>query len=145
MFPCIGEECDFCKDGVGSQVRYVLAVIETSSRRAGLIEFGKSNGQLIRDWTLRNNGLRGMRIEVSKTSKSIQSRTIVAYVEQPLEPWYLGMDVPDVQLALYLTWHKAGMRMPQQFAERMKEYQSGPVLSKKIIDTLGRMERSKKA
>jgi hypothetical protein len=142
MFPCSGEGCAFCAEGIGSQVRYVLAVVETSSRRAGLIEFGKSNGQLIRDWTARNNGLRGMRIEVSKTSKNVQSRTIVAYVEQPLEPWYLGMEVPDVALALYLTWHKAGMIMPAQFADRMREYQSGPPIAKKILDTLAKMDRS---
>lgn len=143
MYPCAGDGCEMCKEGVGSQVRYVLAVVETSGRRVGLIEFGKSNGQLIRDWTARNNGLRGMRIEVSKTTKSVQSRTVVEYVSIPCEPWYLGMEVPDVAQALYLTWHKAGMIMPKQFAERMRDYQSAPPISRKIMETLGRMEHGK--
>lgn len=142
MFPCSGEGCGFCEEGIGSQLRYVFAVVETSSRRAGLIEFGKSNGLLIRDWMGRNNGLRGMRIEVAKASKNPQSRTSVSYVSQPLEPWYLGMEVPDVALALYLTWHKAGMIMPQAWADRMREYQAGPPIARKILDTIGKMDRN---
>jgi hypothetical protein len=58
-----------------------------------------------------------MVVEISKHSKNVQSRTVIQYVEQPCEPWYLGMEVPDVSTALFLTWHKAGMRMPEELVE----------------------------
>jgi hypothetical protein len=102
-------------------LRFIFAVAERETRRVGLIEFGKGNGQLIRDWSERAGGLRGVCLEVEKHSRSNQSRTEVRYVEAPCEPWYLGMAVPDVQLALYLTWHKARMVMPATFSERMSE------------------------
>ena len=121
MCPCSGSGCELCSAGVGAQLRFVFAVAERSTRRVGLIEFGKGNGQLIRDWSERAGGLRGVCLEVEKHSRSNQSRTEVRYVEAPCEPWYLGLAVPDVQLALYLTWHKARMVMPAAFAERMSE------------------------
>lgn len=121
MCPCSGSGCELCSAGVGSQVRYVFAVAETSTRRVGLFEVARGNGQLIRDWSERCGGLRGMRLEVEKHSRSSQSRTEVRYVEAPCDPWYLGLAVPDVQLALYLTWHKAGMVMPAAFDQRMSE------------------------
>jgi len=55
---------------------------------------------------------------VSKHSKNVQSRTEIRYVDVPCEPWYLGLGVPDASTALFLTWHKAGMRMPREFQER---------------------------
>lgn len=137
MFPCQGSECEFCSEGVGSQVRYVLGVCEVTTRRTGLLEVGRGNGELIRDWTGRHGGLRGMRLEVGKSGRSAQSRTVVTYVDRPCEPWYLGIVVPDIQLALYLTWYKSNMVMPSGFAERMREYKSGPEISRKILDTLG--------
>ena len=121
MCPCSGSGCELCSTGIGSQLRFVFAVAERSTRRVGLIEFGKGNGQLIRDWSERAGGLRGVCLAVEKHSRSNQSRTEVRYVETPSEPWYLGLQVPDVQLALYLTWHKARMVMPVAFSERMSE------------------------
>jgi hypothetical protein len=108
-----------CAAGIGAQVRYCLAVAERSSRRVGLLELGRENGQLIRSWTSRNGGLRGMTIELTKHSRSVQSRTEVVYVDETCPPWYREVGVPDVLLALYLTWHKAGVKMPAAFAERM--------------------------
>jgi len=119
MCPCIGTGCEYCAAGIGAQVRYVFAVAETRSRRSGLIEFGRSNGYLIREWIGRSGQLRGMMLEVSKHGRSLQSRTEIAYVEHVCPPWYLGIPVPDVQLALFLTWHKAGMAMPAAWRDRM--------------------------
>lgn len=117
MAPCAGSGCDYCATGIGSQVRYCMSVAEMSSKRVGLIEFGRSNGLLIQDWVHRRGGLRGMVIEVSKHSKNVQSRTVIRYVDLPCEPWYLGLEVPDASTALFLTWHKAGMRMPEELIE----------------------------
>jgi hypothetical protein len=58
-----------------------------------------------------------MVIEVSKHSKNIQSRTELRYCESVPEPWYLALEVPDVATALFLTWHKAGMKMPEGLKE----------------------------
>jgi len=121
MCPCIGHGCDFCAAAIGAQVRYCVSCAEVTSRRVGLIEFGRSNGLLLRDWTPRAGGLRGMTIEVSKHSKSVQSRTELAYVDRICEPWFLSLGVPDPCLALYLTWQKAGMAMPEVFAKRMAD------------------------
>ena len=61
--------------------------------------------------------MRGMVIEISKHSKNVQSRTEIKYIDIPCDPWYLGLEVPDVSTALFLTWHKAGMRMPEELIE----------------------------
>jgi len=117
MAPCSGSGCDYCATGIGAQVRYCVSVAETSTRRVGLIEFGRSNGLLLRDWVSRKGCLRGMVIEVSKHSKNVQSRTEIRYIDMPCEPWYLGLEVPDAATALFLTWHKAGMKMPEELIE----------------------------
>jgi hypothetical protein len=62
-----------------------------------------------------------MVLEVGKHGSKVQSRTVITYVEHVCPPWYLQLSVPDAQLALFLTWHKAGMEMPEQFRERMKD------------------------
>jgi hypothetical protein len=121
MCPCAGSGCELCSTGIGGQVRYVFAVAETQTRRVGLIEFGRSNGLLIRDWSGRHGGLRGLHMCVRKHSKSTQSRTEIQYLEDTVDPWYLGLICPDPQLALYLTWHKMQMAMPDSFQQRMME------------------------
>jgi len=117
MAPCAGGGCDYCATGIGAQVRYCVACADTTTRRTGLIEFGRSNGLLLRDWMARTGSLRGMVIEVSKHSKNVQSRTEVRYIDMPCEPWYNTIETPDVSTALFLTWHKAGFRMPEELVE----------------------------
>jgi hypothetical protein len=131
MAPCSGSGCDYCATGIGAQVRYCIAVAETATRRVGLIEFGRQNGLLLRDWMNRAGGLRGMVIEVSKHSKNVQSRTEIKYIDIPCEPFWRGLEVPDCATALFLTWHKAGMRMPQELIEASR---------KKIQDQRDRIE-----
>lgn len=121
MAPCSGDGCDYCATGIGSQIRYCVSVADTSTRRVGLMEFGKSNGDLLRDWMNRNQGLRGMVIEVSKHSRNVQSRTDLTYIDIPCEPWWNGLEVPDPLIALYLTWHKAGFVMSQQLRDYAAE------------------------
>lgn len=119
MVPCIGAGCDCCAAAIGAQVRYAVAVAEISSRRTGLIEFGRSNGLALRDWAAQGFGLRGMTIEVVKHTKSVQSRTEVRMIDPVAPSGFLALEVPDPSLALYLTWHKAGFAMPAEFRDRM--------------------------
>jgi hypothetical protein len=119
MAPCCGQECDLCAAGTGVQIRYCFAVVEPLTRRVGLIEFGESNGRMIRDWGNRNGGIRGVQIEVFKHSKSAQSRTQINYIDEIPPLWIASCDIPDPALALYLTWSKANMPMPSEFALRM--------------------------
>jgi hypothetical protein len=121
MAPCAGSGCEYCATGIGAQVRYCVAVADTTTRRTGLIEFGRQNGLLLRDWSNRSGTLRGLVIEVNKHTKNVQSRTVLRYVDIPCQPWYLGCPVPDVALALFLTWHKAGMRMPEELVRHSQE------------------------
>jgi hypothetical protein len=95
----------------------VIAVAEVSSHRCGLMEFGRGNGLQIRDWMNRKGTLRGMVLQVNKHSKNPQSRTEMHYVDEACAPWYLSIEVPDPALALFLTWHKAGMDMPRELIE----------------------------
>jgi hypothetical protein len=114
MAPCSDSGCDYCATGIGTQVRYCFAAVEPTSRRVGLIETGKGNGQQIQDWAQRNGGLPGMVLEFSKHTKNPQSRTDIRYIDIPVEfPWRM-CEVPDIFLALYLTWNKAGHRIPQE-------------------------------
>lgn len=117
MAACVGSGCDYCATGIGSQVRFCMSCAEVATRRTGLIEFGKGNGEMIGDWARRQGTLRGLVIEVSKHTKSRQSRTEVRHVSSPAEPWFLPLEVPDIALALYLTWQKAGLQIPQALKE----------------------------
>lgn len=117
MNPCQGKGCELCKTGIGGQVRYVLPVAEVSTRRVGLLEVSRGIGQLVRSWIARHEGLRGMVLELSKHSLSKQSRTDVAYIDRPVPPWYLDLEVPDVRKALFLTWRKAGFEIPPGLSE----------------------------
>lgn len=117
MCPCVGEECDFCARGIGGQVRYVFACAEVATKRAGLLEVGRENGQLIRSWIARKGGFRGMVLELSKHSHSKTSRTEVQYIDREEPPWYLALDPPDVRRALLMTWKKAGFKLPPGLRE----------------------------
>lgn len=121
MWPCQGSGCEMCEHGVGSQVRYVLAVAEVSSHRVGLIEMGRGIGLQIREWMDRRSELRGMVLEWSKHSLSRQSRTEVIFVDRECPPWWRVQNVPDVHRALLLTWRKAEMAIPPSMREVKSE------------------------
>lgn len=116
MVPCVPPGCEPCGQGVGAQVRYAFAVADWETRRVGLVEVGRNNGLMIRELALSNGGLRGMVLDLSKEGRHRQSRTHVTYCGELASDWALGQDVPDVGLALYLTWVKAGCRVPEELA-----------------------------
>lgn len=112
MVPCFGEGCKLCADGVGAQLRYVVAAAETSTHRSGLLEVGNTVALELRDLDVRHQGLRGMVVEISKHSFSRQSRMELRYIEREEEQWWKEIDFPDIKTALYLGWQKAGYEVP---------------------------------
>lgn len=104
MEPCTGTSCQGCAEGLGKQLRFVFAVAETSTRRAGLLEVGQYVAELLHEWEGRNQGLRGMWVEVSKHTQAIRSRMEVSYIDRPVDPRLLELEVPDVRDALRRTW-----------------------------------------
>jgi len=107
-----------CEKGIGSQVRYVMGAVEVSTRRVGILEVGRGNGLLIRDWVGSRGEMHGLQIELEKHSHSRTSRTEVRWIQQEPPPWVHIVEVPDIRRALILTWDKAKMPIPPGMKER---------------------------
>ena len=112
MWPCLGPDCGMCKNSVGSQIRYVMGAVDISTRRVGILEVGRSNGMLIRDWVGARGAMTGQVIELEKHSHSRVSRTEIRRVEKEVGPWIHQIQLPDLRRALILTWDKANMPIP---------------------------------
>lgn len=112
MIPCEGDDCELCAKELGSQIRYVFSVVEISTRRAGLIELGKTNALLIRDW----GGLDGyptfVAFEVYRPGRAKQSRLDVSRIEEKCLPWAMRIPIPDPMTALRLTWERQSLSAP---------------------------------
>lgn len=125
MWPCTAPGCPVCEDGVGRQVRYCFAVVETGTRRVGLLEVSESIGQVIRSWTPRNEGLRGMSLFFTRHSHSIKSRMEVEFVEQEQVAWWRELEVPDPKVALELTWSKMLAKKPCLQTRTAEDFRRG--------------------
>ena len=114
MVPCLGDACELCSRGVGSQVRYVFGCMEPLAQRRGLIELGRQPALLIRDRAPAMGGLRGMTIAITRYSNSKLSRMEIDFPdrEAPAELW----DVPEPNLrrALVSTWQSARCPIPDE-------------------------------
>jgi len=115
MRPCYGDDCEECKKGTGGQIRYVLAGVEVSSRRVGLLELGRAVGLQIRDYAQSMGTARGMWLEFGKESHAKQSRMIVQMIEKPVEIDWMELSVPNMKEALVATWTKAQIPLPEGF------------------------------
>lgn len=113
MRPCPGEGCELCAEGVGAQVRYCFSVVDVETRRVGLIELGRGHGMELQEWSGGNGGLKGLQFEAHKDGKASQSRTVLCYIDQVAPDWVSGVEGPEVRLALFLTWDKAGFPVPE--------------------------------
>jgi len=122
MWPCSGSSCGLCEDGVGRQVRFVFAVVEVSSRRVGLLEVSESVGRLIRDWIPRHQGLRGMHLYFGRHSSSVKSRMEVEYADEFDVAWWADLEVPDIKVALELTWTKMKAKLPDSKDEPSRRF-----------------------
>lgn len=113
MIPCLGEGCKVCAEKVGAQLRFVVAAADVGTHRSGLLEVGNTVALELRDLAVRHDGLKGLVVEISKHSFSRQSRMELKYVDREEPPWWREIDVPDIELALWLTWQKSGYDMPE--------------------------------
>lgn len=112
MVPCAGAGCRLCADGVGAQLRYVVAAAEVATHRSGLLEVGATVALELRDLAVRHGGMRGMVFEIQKHSFSRQSRMELRPCEDETSPWWREVDFPDPKSALFFGWQKAGFDVP---------------------------------
>jgi len=108
MKVCSGPVCDCCERGVGKQLRYVACGVEPTSRQLGVIEFSKPVAELLRDWSRRNGGFRGMMVEFTKATKSKHSRMEVKYIDAVATPFCLAVEPYDLGEVMRLTWERLG-------------------------------------
>jgi len=108
MWPCSKTDCPFCAEQIGTQVRWVFAVVSLSTRRVGLLEVSDSVAWMLRDWIPRFGALRGMHVFFQRHSHSIKSRIEVEYIDEESVAWWRDLPVPDAQEALDRTWEKMG-------------------------------------
>lgn len=113
MVPCLGDGCKMCAEGIGAQLRYVVAAAECSSHRPGLMEVGQTVARELRDLAVRHDGMPGMVVEFTKYSLAKNSRMEIRLVEREESPWWREIDVPDIKLALRLQWEKIGYELPE--------------------------------
>lgn len=81
--PCGGDECEFCRQGIGAQMRYVFDVYHATERRELVWETGESLALCVRALANGAASIRGLPLELHKASASERSRTICA-------PWAEG-------------------------------------------------------
>jgi hypothetical protein len=106
MIPCDGEDCLLCSRAVGTQIRYVFSVAEMQTHRAGLIELGKSNGLLIRDWGGQDGYPSFCGFEVWRPGRGKNSRLEVRRIEGDHIRWAMRLGMPDPMRALEMTWER---------------------------------------
>lgn len=107
MVPCAGEDCPLCERGLGTQARYVFSVVEWQTRRIGLLELGRGHALQIQDWMPQVGGLRGMSIELQRSSHSKQSRVDMTFVSDSTPLFFQHMEGPDLLRAVKSTWQRA--------------------------------------
>ena len=77
VHPCEGEECRHCRSGQGAQLRYVFDVWRPSERRELVWETTEAVAVLVREVSGGTTTLRGLPLQLGKTSTSSRSRTSV--------------------------------------------------------------------
>lgn len=107
MVPCLGESCPLCEMGLGNQARYVFSVVDWETRRVGLLELGRGHALQIQDWMARSDGLRGMSIEIVRSSVKKQSSLEMTLVEEPSPLYLKHLEGPDLARAVKSTWERS--------------------------------------
>jgi hypothetical protein len=70
----------------------VLSCVELTTRRVGVLELGVNPAKMIEQWAASNGGLRGVCFELTRASKSKNSRLEISVVRE-----YPGDWIDDVQ------------------------------------------------
>lgn len=107
MVPCLGEGCPLCESGLGNQARYVLAVVEWETRRVGLLELGRGQALRVQDWAEAQGALRGLSIEIVRSSVKKQSSIDMSMVTSSPPVYFQHLKGPDPAEALKQTFQRA--------------------------------------
>lgn len=131
MVPCAGENCPLCARGLGSQARYVFSVVEWETHRVGLLELGRGHALQIQDWMPQNGGLRGLTIEIQRSSHSKQSKVDMKMISDSVPLFFQHLEGPDLLRAVKSTWqraasHSLGESLPGESCQRDQPDQVRP-------------------
>lgn len=111
MVPCVGEGCPMCNKGLGTQPRYVFSVVEWETRRVGLLELGRGHALQVRDWGQECGSVRGVSLEIQRSSHSKQSRIEMTYVSDCVPLFFQDMKGPDLARAVKSTWQRQASQL----------------------------------
>jgi hypothetical protein len=125
MVPCAGQDCPLCAKGLGVQARYVFSVVEWQTRRVGLLELGRGHALQIQDWIPTNGGLRGLTVEIMRSSHSKQSRVDMTLISDSTPLFFQHLEGPDLARAVKSTWQRAASQslhdsLPGESCQREK-------------------------
>ena len=95
-----------CAKGLGTQARYVFSVVEWQSRRVGLLELGRGHALVVQEWIPEGGSLRGVSIELQRSSHSKQSRIDMAFVSDSTPLFFQHIEGPDLARAVKSTWQR---------------------------------------
>lgn len=107
MVPCLGEGCPLCESGLGAQARYVFSVVEWETRRVGLLELGRGQTLRVQDWMATQGSLRGLSIEIVRSSAKKQSSIDMNLVMEAAPVYFQHLKGPDPAEALKQTFSRA--------------------------------------
>jgi hypothetical protein len=103
---CDHEKCQSCAAGVGRQVRYVMCCVEMTTHRLGVLEISESVANLVRAWSVPNNGSRGLILELSKATRAKHSRMEIGLLKEHPPAWAMALEPLDLHEVLEKTWEK---------------------------------------
>jgi hypothetical protein len=106
MRRCRGDLCRMCVDGVGRQIRYVVSAVELTTRRLGVLELGTAPMMVLRDAALARGALRGLVIELGRSSRSKHARLDLVVVDECPPGWAVTMEALDCRFVLDRTWDR---------------------------------------
>lgn len=108
MEVCAREKCQSCAAGIGRQVRYVVCCVEMLTQRIGVLEVSESVANLVKQWSVPNNGSRGLILGLRKVTRAKNSRTDVELVKESAPAWAMALEPLDLHEVLAKTWEKLG-------------------------------------
>lgn len=106
MRQCSGQGCEFCARGLGRQLRYIVSCMDPSTRQIGVLEFGSTVAQLIKQWSSGLGFMRGMIIEISRAHKSKHSRMEVNLIKETAPGYVHSTEPLDLEAVLVRTWER---------------------------------------
>ena len=107
MRPCVGECCPLCEKNIGKQARYVFSAVRIRDGKVGILELGRPAALVVRDLAQARGRIKGLAIELFRTSESKHSRIEVKAFEGIVPKPFLNFQPLDVSRVLEVTWSTA--------------------------------------